>query len=65
MNGDKIKYSIVVPVFNRPDEVSELLGSLARQNVRHFEVIIVEDGSTITCKNECARYATYGFNVCR
>jgi len=57
MNGEKIKYSIVVPVFNRPDEVSELLGSLARQNVRHFEVIIVEDGSTITCKNECARYA--------
>lgn len=57
MNGEKIKYSFVVPVFNRPDEVNELLGSLMRQNVRDFEVIIVEDGSTITCKNECARYA--------
>lgn len=56
MNNDNVKYSFVVPVYNRPDEVNELLGSLARQTLRCFEVIIVEDGSNITCKNECAHY---------
>ena len=42
-----MKYSIIVPVFNRPDEVSELLESLTHQTVKDFEVIIVEDGSKI------------------
>lgn len=42
-------YSIVIPVYNRPDEVEELLGSLACQSYSHFEVVIVEDGSTIKC----------------
>ena len=38
-------YSIIVPVFNRPDEVDELLESLCQQTVRDFEVVVVEDGS--------------------
>jgi glycosyltransferase involved in cell wall biosynthesis len=42
------KYSIVVPVYNRPQELEELLRSLELQNYKSFEVIIVEDGSTIT-----------------
>ena len=40
------KYSIVIPVYNRPDEVKELLDSLLSQVFEDFEVIIVEDGST-------------------
>ena len=48
-----MKYSIIVPVFNRPDEVSELLESLTHQTVKDFEVIIVEDGSKIPCKEVC------------
>lgn len=47
-----MKYSVIVPVFNRPDEVSELLESLARQRVSEgtqLEVLIVEDGSQTTC----------------
>lgn len=40
-----MKYSIIVPVFNRPDEVNELLSSLLGQTFTDFEVIIVEDGS--------------------
>ena len=40
-----MKYSIIVPVFNRPDEVDELLSSLLNQTFTDFEVIIVEDGS--------------------
>ncbi len=40
------KYSVVVPVYNRPDELRELLQSLTQQTWKNFEVIIVEDGST-------------------
>lgn len=50
-------YSIIVPVFNRPDEVDELLSSLEQQTLRNFEVIIVEDGSQIPCKTVCLNHA--------
>lgn len=50
------KYSIIVPVFNRPDEVDELLDSLTRQAYSRFEVIIVEDGSSTPCKDVCDKY---------
>ena len=50
-------YSVIVPVYNRPDEVDELLESLTRQTEKDFEVIIVEDGSTIPCEDVCRRYA--------
>lgn len=49
-------YSIIVPVFNRPDEVDELLDSLTRQAYSQFEVIIVEDGSATPCKDVCDKY---------
>jgi glycosyltransferase involved in cell wall biosynthesis len=52
-----LKYSIIVPVFNRPNEVDELLESLSHQTFRDFEVIIVEDGSKIPCKDVCEKYA--------
>jgi glycosyltransferase involved in cell wall biosynthesis len=52
-----MKYSIIVPVFNRPDEVDELLGSLCSQTQKDFEVLIVEDGSQKTCKDVCDKYA--------
>ena len=52
-----MKYSIIVPVYNRPDEVDELLESLSSQTLRDFEVVIVEDGSKITCKDVCDKYA--------
>ena len=53
----KMKYSIIVPVYNRPDEVDELLESLSSQTLKDFEVVIVEDGSKITCKDVCDKYA--------
>ena len=52
-----MKYSIIVPVYNRPDEVDELLQSLCEQTVKDFEVIIVEDGSINPCKDVCSKYA--------
>lgn len=52
-----MKYSVIVPVYNRPDEVDELLESLCSQTFKDFEVVIVEDGSKITCKDVCDKYA--------
>lgn len=51
-----MKYSIIVPVYNRPDEVDELLESLCKQSFKDFEVIIVEDGSSVACKEVCDKY---------
>jgi glycosyltransferase involved in cell wall biosynthesis len=51
-----MKFSIIVPVFNRPDEVDELLESLTHQSVSNFEVIIVEDGSSKPCSDICKKY---------
>ena len=51
------KYSIIVPVYNRPAEVADLLESLAGQTARNFEVILVEDGSTVPCREIAERYS--------
>ncbi|MDE7143209.1 MAG: glycosyltransferase, partial [Muribaculaceae bacterium] len=50
------RFSIIVPVYNRIDEVAELLESLSRQTCRDFEVIIVDDGSTEPCGKTFAPY---------
>lgn len=52
-------FSFIIPVFNRPNEVEELLQSLTQQTVDSsmFEVIVVEDGSQITCKEVCERFS--------
>lgn len=52
-----MRYSLIIPVFNRPDEVEELLESLTHQSFRDFEVLIVEDGSQQPCKEVVDRYA--------
>ena len=42
-----IVFSIIVPVYNRPDEIQELLESFLLQTYQQFyEIVIVEDGST-------------------
>lgn len=51
-----MKFSIIVPVFNRPDEIDELLDSLTRQTYSDFEVVIVEDGSTHPSELVCKKY---------
>jgi glycosyltransferase involved in cell wall biosynthesis len=50
-------FSVIVPVYNRIDEVEALLQSLQEQTVKNFEVLIVEDGSTEPCASVCERYA--------
>ena len=50
------KYSFIVPVYNRPDEVNELLQSLQEQQFADFDITIVEDGSTDTCQHIVEKY---------
>jgi glycosyltransferase involved in cell wall biosynthesis len=50
------KYTIIIPVYNRPEELDELLESLTRQNYTDFEVIVVEDGSRIPCDQVVEKY---------
>lgn len=50
-------FSLIIPVFNRPQEIDELLSSLISQNFQKpFEVVIIEDGSSISCQNVVERY---------
>lgn len=50
-------FSIIVPVYNRLEEVRDLLESLSQQTSRDFEVVIVEDGSTSPCRAAVDEYA--------
>ena len=52
-----MKFSVIIPVYNRIDEVADLIESLAAQTSRNFEVIIVEDGSTQPCHEVVESYA--------
>lgn len=59
LNMNERIYSFIVPVFNRPDEVEELLESLVKQDFqKEFEIVIVEDGSKQDSKSVVKRYAS-------
>lgn len=51
-----MKYSVIVPVYNRPVEVDELLQSLTDQQFKDFEVIVVDDGSSEGCQEVVGKY---------
>lgn len=51
------RYSVIIPVYNRPHEVNELLESLSLQTYKNFEVILIEDGSSITSETVYEHYA--------
>ncbi|WP_281298729.1 glycosyltransferase [Flavobacterium limnophilum] len=51
-------FSLIIPVYNRPDEVDELLESLSQQDyTENFEVVIIEDGSSLRCDDVVRKYA--------
>jgi len=52
-----MQFSIIIPVYNRPQEVDELLESLCAQMFKDFEVVVVEDGSTEKCDDICQKYS--------
>ncbi len=51
-------FSVIVPVYNRPSEINELLKSLSAQTYTRFEVLIVEDGSELDCKEIVESYSS-------
>ncbi|GAB3718073.1 glycosyltransferase family 2 protein [Spirosoma lituiforme] len=50
-------FSIIIPVFNRPDELRELLVSLTKQTYQQFEVLVIEDGSVDKADEVVAAFA--------
>ncbi|MDB5002958.1 MAG: glycosyltransferase [Mucilaginibacter sp.] len=38
-------FSIIIPLYNRPQEIKELLETLTLQSYKNFEVLVIEDGS--------------------
>lgn len=54
----EVLFSLVIPVYNRPGELSELLASLTAQAAAPaFEVVVVEDGSSVPCADVCRAFA--------
>ena len=51
-----MQFSLIIPVYNRPQEVNELLESLCSQTFKDFEVVVVEDGSSERCNTVCEKY---------
>jgi glycosyltransferase involved in cell wall biosynthesis len=50
-------FSLIIPVYNRPDEVDELLESLSKTTYDQiFEIVLVEDGSTLRCQDVASKY---------
>lgn len=50
-------FSIIIPLYNRPQEIDELLQTLTRQTYTQFEVLVIEDGSVKDAKAIVAKYA--------
>ena len=54
----KLQFSIIIPVYNRPQEIDELLFSLTKQaDTKSFEVIVVEDGSNLKAEEIALKYS--------
>lgn len=54
--SEDLMLSIIIPVYNRPDEMKELLDSLRSQSFKDFELVVVEDGSKISSESLCDTY---------
>lgn len=49
-------FSIIIPLYNRPQEIKELLSTLCRQTYTQFEVLVIEDGSVNDAKDIVASF---------
>lgn len=56
ITNEALSISLIIPVYNRPDEIEELFDSLAKQTLKEFEVVIVEDGSSVRCDQQVKKY---------
>ena len=51
-----MQFSVIIPIFNRPGELRELLGSITRQTYAPFEVLVIDDGSTVKADEVVAEF---------
>ncbi|RXK52192.1 glycosyltransferase [Aquirufa rosea] len=49
-------FSVIIPVYNRPQELDELLACLSNQSYNTFEILVIEDGSSISSKKVAEKY---------
>lgn len=49
-------FSIIIPLYNRPQEIDELLNTLTQQTYMQFEVLVIEDGSVNDAKAIVDKY---------
>ena len=56
-------FSVIIPVYNRPDEVREFLESLSKQTLKDCEVLLIEDGSVNRC-DTVAQEFDKDLNIC-
>lgn len=58
MHGNfRLQFSLIIAVYNRKDELQELLNSLEKQTDKNFEVIIVDDGSAEKLESVALNYS--------
>ena len=55
--AEKLIFSIIIPVYNVEQYVSECIESIQRQSYQNWEMILVDDGSTDQSCEICASYA--------
>jgi GT2 family glycosyltransferase len=56
---NKLQFSIIVPVVNRPNEIEEFLASLSQQTDRDFETLIMEGPSEYASDESCKKYSEF------
>jgi len=52
-----MRFSVIIPIYNRPGELRELLDSLTKQTVLPFEILVIEDGSTVKADGVVKEFA--------
>ena len=52
-----VKFSVIIPVYNVKDYLSECVNSVLNQTYRHFEIIFIDDGSADGSSEICDEYA--------
>jgi glycosyltransferase involved in cell wall biosynthesis len=50
-------FSVIIPLYNRPQEIKELLQTLTKQTYMQFEVLVIEDGSNLDAEHIVNGYA--------
>ncbi len=56
-------FSFIIPVYNRPDELDELLACIEKQTQQNFEIVIIEDGSKLSSEKIAELYQSKGLTI--